>query len=302
MARGADAKLEKKQKRKEARAAEAARILGDDELYNEFSNIDSNVEEDDGSDAGDADAAEALPGQKTKKTKKIKRKGAAAMKAKEGVEREDLPQPASSKPGIKTAPLVLLILMLGTTIIPAILYAGDWFGAFLQNNHILGSIGHTLGIGPSPKKRVLSFYEKHDPTKLDEVPTILGKYYGDYPKLVKNLERKYGDYGYFINWDQDEAPMQLAKEKLEMTRVTAEAAFQKHAPQVVKTGVRNMKYNLGFMYKKGKRLWKKHAWPVLEPFFGVPKGGAAQKRKDAQQARSRKPGRKTDSFRDDDEM
>eukprot|EP00957_Ditylum_brightwellii_P132284 10086812-Ditylum_brightwellii.AAC.1 len=103
---------------------------------------------------------------------------------------EGMPPP-TAKQGIKTAPLVLLVLMTGTTLLPALLYAGDWFGAFIQKNHIMGNLGHKLGIGPSPKKRVLSFYEKHDPEKLEDVPTILGKYYGDYPQLVKRLERKY---------------------------------------------------------------------------------------------------------------
>ena len=56
----------------------------------------------------------------------------------------------------------------------------------------------------------MSFYEKHDPTKLEEVPKIMAKYYGDYPKLVKRLERRYQDYGYFQNWEQDEAPMKIA--------------------------------------------------------------------------------------------
>ena len=71
-------------------------------------------------------------------------------------------------------------------------------------------MGHKLGVGATPKKRVLSFYEKHDPEKFDDIPKIMAKYYGDYPKLVKRLERRYQDYGYFKDWEQDEAPMKLA--------------------------------------------------------------------------------------------
>jgi hypothetical protein len=157
-------------------------------------------------------------------------------------------------------------------------------------------------LGPSPKKRVLSFYEKHDPSKIDNVDSILAKHYGDYPKLLKKLERKYGDYGYFLEWEQDEAPMTLALEKVQETREYIGEQFNLYAPQIVKTGVRNARHNIGFLYKRGRRAWKKTIWPHLEPFFGVPKGSAAQKRKDAQEARRKKEGqrrRKNTEFRDD---
>jgi len=292
MAKGAEGRTEQKKKKKQARTEQAQGLL-DDELYNEFSQIDPNEVI---GDIGFGPSANKSPGKSAKPHKK-----SSNIRNDTTDEMESI-KPASSSRGIKTAPLVLLILMMGTTIIPALLYAGDWFGAFIQKNHVLGSIGHKLGIGPSPRKRVLSFYEKHDPNKLDEVPTILAKFYGDYPKLVKKLERKYGDYGYFINWEEDEAPMKLAMEKLYDTRTKAEELFQKYAPHIIKTGVRNMKYNFGFLYKKGRKVWRKNIWPVLEPFIGVPDGAAAQKRKDAQKKRAQTPGRKNHQYRDDDEM
>jgi uncharacterized protein with HEPN domain len=203
----------------------------------------------------------------------------------------------------------MLIMLTGTTVIPALLYMGDYFSAFIAKNHLMGNLGHRLGIGPSPKKRVISFYEKHDPEKLLEVNSILAKYYGDYPKLVKRLERKYGDYGYFINWEQDEAPMTLALEQIWETHEKISKQFDKHAPAIVKTGARNVRANLTFLYKKGNVLWKKTIWPVLQPYLGVPDAKAAKKqklqdKKDAERRKKEASGqrRKSAEFRDDDEM
>merc|ERR1712151_1210438 len=137
---------------------------------------------------------------------------------------------------------------------------------------MMGKLGYKLGIGPSPKKRVLSFYEEHDPAKLYEVDTILGKYYGDYPKLIKRLERKYNDYGYFLHWQEDEAPSKLAKEQLWKTYDIivkyVDEKFTEYAPKWMKSRVRNVKYNLKYLVRKGKKFWRKTAWPLLEPIFG----------------------------------
>mmetsp|Transcript_33130 Transcript_33130/g.48562 ORF Transcript_33130/g.48562 Transcript_33130/m.48562 type:complete len:309 (-) Transcript_33130:61-987(-) len=307
MARGADAKARKKSAKKEARAAEAARLLeepnSDDATSQPFSG-GAPVEED--SSEEEVDLPPILEN-KTKEDesavdKKIKK--GQKKRRKEQRDRElIMPQAPSSSKGIKTAPLVLLVMLTGTTIIPGLLYASDWIGNMMQKHHVMGSLGHRLGVGASPKKRVLSFYEKHDPTKLDDVPKILSKHYGEYPKLVKRLERKYNDYGYFIGWEQDEAPMQLAKEKMEETFQWVQTKWTKHAPRSVKDKARNVKFNLSKLYRKMKRIWKKSIWPHLEPFFGVPDGGAAQKRKDAREAAQgsqRKKGRKNREHRDDE--
>jgi hypothetical protein len=83
-----------------------------------------------------------------------------------------------------------------------------------------------------------------------------------------------------------------------------------YAPQILKTGARNIRYNLTFLVKKGRKLWKKHLWPILEPLVGVPDKKAAdkQKRKDAADARkARGDGnkkttkRKGSEFRDHDD-
>lgn len=290
MARGSDAKERRKEERKEARKAEKERLL--DEVNNEF---DPNSEfptpetqvDNDGADAGEQ---EEKPVMKKKKRKKTKVQQQAP----------DAPPPTASKTGIKSGPLILLVMLTGTTLLPALLYAGDWLGGFIQKNHIMGNLGHRLNIGSSPKKRVLSFYEKHDPNKIDEVDGILAKYYGDYPKLVKRLERKYGDYGYFINWEKDEAPMTLAFEQIDDTKKYIQKQFNIYAPQGVKNTARNVNYNVSKLYRKGKIVWRKKVWPILEPIFGVPDGGAAQKRKDRNDASKKKGRRKANADFEDD--
>ncbi len=307
MARGAGAKEKRKEARKEAREQEKERLL--EEVTNDFDlNTDADfptpqtqvAADDSGENAddfqfGNGNAADDGEVKVTKKKKRKKTKVGAAQAAQAGA------SPPSSSQGIKTLPLVMLVMLTGTTLLPALLYAGDWIGAFVQKNHIMGNLGHKLNIGSSPRKRVLSFYEKHDPEKIDEVDKILSKYYGDYPKLIKRLERKYQDYGYFLNWEQDEAPMKLAFEKLDETKEAIQKEFNKRAPQKVKTAVRNISFNLGTLYKKGRVVWKKTVWPILEPVFGVPDGAKEQKRKDKAEAQKRKGRRKANTeYRDDE--
>lgn len=329
MARGSEAKSRRKEARKEAREQEKERLL--EEVTNEFElNMDADFptpetevtdedainnmddlkfgtkkEKDDCCGGGDDDddkndADEDSKPVVTKKKKRKKSKLASSQQANGGQSKAP-PQSSSAGGGIKTLPLIMLLMLTGTTLLPALLYAGDYISSFMAKNHILGNLGHKLNIGSSPRKRVLSFYEKHDPDKLDEVDKILAKYYGDYPKLIKRLERKYQDYGYFLNWEEDEAPMTLAFEKLDETKIMIQKEFNKRAPQQVKTAVRNISFNLGKLYKKGRVIWKKQVWPILEPVLGVPDGAKEQKRKDRAEAQKRKGRRKAnDEYRDDE--
>jgi hypothetical protein len=186
---------------------------------------------------------------------------------------------------IKTGPLILLIVLTGTTLLPAVLFAGDYLSKYLPD--FIGGVGYRLGVGAIPKKRVTSFYEKHAPEKLGDVPKILKTHYGEYPTLIKKLERKYQDYGYFLGWEQDETPMRYATESLRGTYDAWIRVWNRSAPQVLKTAFRNIRYNLTTLYKRGRRIWKKHVWPHLEPIVGVPKGAEKQKRQDAADARKR---------------
>lgn len=275
MARGADAKLRRRNKRK-----------------NENEDVINMFEEE--AAAAESDSRDIPEEAAAKKEERKKEKSGEKVK---------VPVPAPK--GIKTTPLILLIMMVGTTVLPALIYASDMLANVAQKHHVLGSLGYRLGVGSVPRKRVFSFYEKHDPTKIEDVPTILAKHYGDYPKLVKKLERKYQDYGYFLGWEEDEAPLTLALEQLAQTRDDfVDQYWNRYAPQTLKTAARNIRYNLTHLAKKGNKVWKRTIWPILEPFFGVPKGVANQKRMDAKMARDRRAGsegtrRKNMDFRDD---
>jgi hypothetical protein len=290
MARGAEGKLRQRNKKKEEKLTGEAMLSGNVNPFmapiddDDFPTPTSGVDDDD----------LGVPPPKMEKKKKRKENADS--------ENRSVAAPAPAKKGIKSTPLILLILMTGSTLLPALIYASDYFGSYLQKNNLIGSIGFRLGIGQTPKKRVMSFYEKHSPEKIEEVPGILAKYYGDYPTLIKRLERKYQDYGYFLEWEADEAPMQFAMEHLQETREYMFQQWQLYAPQPLKTATRNIKYNVGTLYKKGAKVWKKKLWPMLEPIFGVPKGASAQKRKDAQKARANRPKtgrRKNTEYRDD---
>lgn len=297
MARGAAAKLRRR----------ANRAKGDDDPIDMFGT-------DDGEEEEDTDLPMPPSMQKAtpeddflpkKSKKKLKKPPTAAP-----------PSPVNGSGGlgglgsIKRGPLILLVLLTGTTLLPALIYASDYLGGFMAKNNVIGSLGFRLGLGSVPRKRVTSFYEKHAPEKMEEVPHILGKYYGDYSTLIKRLERKYQDYGYFIGWEEDEAPMTLALDQLRETYQTWVTEYwNRYAPQVLKTAARNIRYNLTTLYRKFRKVWKKHIWPMLEPFLGVPDGVEKQKRKDAAEARKRAAAggmnkatrRKNTDFRDDEE-
>ena len=286
MARGAEAKLRRRNKRKNE----------NEDVIDMFEKAAAEEEEADGDDSDD-DINDLNDDGATNKDKKKKKREKGAT--------EIVKVPVAAPKGIKTTPLILLIMMVGTTVLPAIIYASDMLANVAQKHHLLGSLGYRLGMGSVPRKRVVSFYEKHDPSKIEDVPTILAKHYGDYPKLVKKLERKYQDYGYFLGWEEDEAPLTLALEQLAQTRDDfVDQYWNRYAPQPLKTAARNIRYNLTHLFKKGKKVWKRTIWPVLEPFLGVPKGAAQQKRADAKAARERRAGadktrRKNKEFRDD---
>jgi hypothetical protein len=281
------------QGRKEARAESRKKENEDSEFEFPMPTTSVDNEGDEPATTGnETETDDHVPIVKKKKKKKKKSSSAAAAPTD-----QEMPPP---KQGIKSGPLILLVMLTGTTLLPALLYAGDYFTAFLSKSNVMGTLGHKLNIGSSPRKRVLSFYEKHDPVKVDDVESILSKYYGDYPTLIKRLERKYQDYGYFLNWEQDEAPMTLAFEKLYDTRDFAFKQYDLHAPPVVKKYGRNVAYNLNTLRRKGRVIWKKTLWPILEPFFGVPDGGAAQKRQDRADAKDRGGRRKKNTeYRED---
>jgi len=306
MGRGKESKLRRRNKKKEEKdnGTVDGRLAGNDGELEANGNADdfgpSNIplppgmannkeNDDDSSHSSDSDTKhEKRNDYEELMTIRRKKKKASSCCGNDEKKATDDLQPKKSQ-GIKTTPLILLILMVGTTILPGLIFASDYIGGFLQKNHVFGNLAFRLGLGSVPKKRVMSFYEKHDPYKLNEIPTILSKYYGDYPKLIKRLERKYQDYGYFLGWEDDEAPLALAKEQLQDTyTLWINSYWNVYAPQSLKTAARNIRYNLTFLQKKFRKAWKKQIWPHLQPFFGVPKGAEKQKREDAAEAKKRK--------------
>lgn len=313
MPRGSEAKLRRRNRKKDEDAAVTDMFAtGEDE--NEGNGgfteeiplppgMSNGKDADDAAAAAADDSAAGAPTMPKKKKKKKKSTEEGALPPQLGQKKER---------GIKTLPLILLILMTGSTLLPAMIYAGDYMSSFLAKNDVMGSIGFRLGIGSVPKKRVLSFYEKHAPEKVTDVPNILAKHYGDYPKLIKKLERKYQDYGYFLGWEDDEAPSRLLQDYFTDIYSIWIKQWNRHAPQVAKTAARNARYNLTSIYKNVRKMWKKSVWPMLEPIFGVPDGAEKQKRQDAAEARKRRASasaqskssgarRKNRDFRDDEE-
>jgi hypothetical protein len=314
MARGAEAKLRRRNRKKATDDAviDMFGTEGGDENNTDDNEDDtfqfptsgvsksvagkSNIDDTDDDDDEDAN----LP-KKNKKPSKTRPDGSTTLK-RDGAS-------SSGLGSIKTTPLILLIMMVGTTLLPALIYAGDYASSLMARNNILGGIGFRLGIGAVPKQRVRSFYEKHAPEKLDDVPSILAKHYGKYPQLIKKLERKYQDYCYFMGWEQDEAPLRIVQEQVQALYDTwIQQYWNRYSPQFLKTAFRNIRYNLTFLVKKGRKLWKRRLWPLLEPIFGVPDGAEAQKRQDAARARQRKQKasssssrRRNTDFRDDEE-
>lgn len=233
--------------------------------------------------------------------------------------------------GIKPLPLLFLLLLTGSTLLPAAFWVLDNAGPMLAKTNLTGRLGHRLGIGATPKKRVTSFYEKHAPGKLHEVDSIVSKYYGDYKTLTKKLERKYQDYGYFVGWEDDEAPSkvsasgrcadvrrhkltpfgplipspQLALAELDVHVKNMKKYYRRNFPaQIVQAGD-NIYYNVGGLVQQGKKVWRKTIWPVLKPLIAIPdeKEAKKQKMKDKKKYGKKPTGRrkKNSEFRDEEE-
>ena len=174
-----------------------------------------------------------------------------AQKSKRGQPAKEAGAGAAGGGGIKTGPLIMLLIMFGGAIMPAVFYMGDVVGKMAAKNNVMGNLGYRLGLSPVPRKRVVSFYEKHAPEKIEDIPTILSKHYGEYPKLIKKLERKYGDYGYFIGWEEDEQAVRAVQEQLEdLQKMWLDNVWNRYAPRILRTAVNNIRRNLRFLYKK----------------------------------------------------
>merc|ERR1712187_362708 len=160
------------------------------------------------------------------------------------------------------------------------LYSGGYIISLLsKQNHLLRTMKCKLGVCLSPRKQVISFYEKHDPRKLPDVDGIISNYCGHYPTLVRKLERKYSDYGYFLHWENDVDPWKSLKRKLHKHFKIVRNLFNRYVPKFLKTRLMNIKYNTKFFYRKAYFLLKKKIWPAFEQYLGIPDKETRKKKK-----------------------
>ena len=107
---------------------------------------------------------------------------------------------------------------------------------------------------PTPKERLVKFYKKHNPEKIDEVDRLLTKYAGSYEKMVKVLESKYEDYGFFIGWEQDSDWRVLMQKEMKKTLAKAKKLWRRHAPWGLQRTVYNIWSNVEFVINKVRAL------------------------------------------------
>merc|ERR1719263_623 len=118
--------------------------------------------------------------------------------------------------GIKWKYVFILVFLFGSALLPALLWVVDHAGAAVSGagGSAAAGLRVKLGLSPTPKERLTNFYAKHNPDKVDEVDGLIAKYAGNYPKMIKVLEAKYGDYGYFMNWENDVSFSTFLKKEL----------------------------------------------------------------------------------------
>jgi len=83
---------------------------------------------------------------------------------------------------IKLLPLIFLALLCGGPVLTGMFYAADHLKPMLDKMKIGNNLGYRLGLGSTPQLRVISFYEKHAPEKVNEVNSIMSKceYYASF--------------------------------------------------------------------------------------------------------------------------
>lgn len=85
--------------------------------------------------------------------------------------------------GIKVLPLVMLILIFGPALLTVLTLGFEKVAAT--------EWGIKMGLSKSPADKLTEFYMKHNPTKVNQVPSLLKKYKGRYPQMFAELEAKY---------------------------------------------------------------------------------------------------------------
>lgn len=129
--------------------------------------------------------------------------------------------------------ILFLALLTGTAVLPALLWVVDSAGSAF-------ALTAAAFFGKTPKARLVKFYRKHNPAKVDEVPKLINKYAGDYPKMIKVLEAKYGDYGFFLNWENDADFSKFAQKELRKYYKWCERYYKQYMPYRLRVAFFNM--------------------------------------------------------------
>lgn len=137
-------------------------------------------------------------------------------------EDEEMPQ------GIKWKYVFFFVLLFGTGMAPFLFMLVDAVKPVVGNS--LSRVSAQIGLAPTPKMRLVKFYEKHNPDKVKEVDALIGKYTTDYPKMVKILEAKYQDYGFFLGWEKDNEASKIFQRYAAKYSRLARYYYRKHVP------------------------------------------------------------------------
>ena len=92
---------------------------------------------------------------------------------------------SKKKKGIRWGPLIVLLVMMGPAILPALL--SGW--TYLSTSQL----GLSLGLSWTHEQRLEAFYTKHNPKKIKDVKSTLRKWKGKEEKLFEILEIKYSN-------------------------------------------------------------------------------------------------------------
>lgn len=155
--------------------------------------------------------------------------------------------------GIRWTHVALLFMLTGTAILPVVVFMAEHAAGALVSvvPSGLGTFGEAWGLTKTPKNRLKAFYEKHNPEKVGEIDVLLGKYRGDYKSMIKKLEAKYGDYGFFIGWEKENDFAAIQKKTFDYVYKHGNKYYQRYVPFPVRTGFRNIYYNVYNLVSKG---------------------------------------------------
>ena len=183
--------------------------------------------------------------------------------------------------GIKWKYVAFLALLFGSAILPALLWVVDNVGGLLGAgaSSSISGLGAKLGMSATPTERLTSFYEKHNPDKVDEVDALIAKYAGNYPKMVKVLEAKYGDYGYFMGWENDASFTSFLSKEGAKWAQASQFYYRRYMPYKARMAFYKMYEALDRIFGPSVNLvrtilldWLSPAFPSLESWIGKPPG------------------------------